>query len=250
MASLANPLKTWKCPQTPEKVSYGTFEEARAAGDRREPEEKAKLYVYACSSCGRWHLSKKNGDENVKSVGDDGLIHSTESIKPETPIRDTRFLVTSAGAKAAQEVTAALREHGHPNEVAMGDLVEWLGWENTDTNRHRARSAIRGLGWTMVGIKRMAVWYRPGHAPVADLSERKTKPDLDKVVEGIKENVEKIVGPKPTPTPKPSVRTPDESKWHTATLNPTMKSLTLEQVMATFKSIGYEMDVRVRKVEK
>lgn len=69
--------KSNRCPHMPDKEKYDTFEIAREIADRREPEEGKKLYVYACSTCGTFHISKKPGDELILEVDDRGTLYST-----------------------------------------------------------------------------------------------------------------------------------------------------------------------------
>ena len=58
-----------KCAQSPDKVKYANWARAREIADKRQKVEGRPLYVYACSSCGHWHISKKKGDEHVASIG-------------------------------------------------------------------------------------------------------------------------------------------------------------------------------------
>jgi len=216
------------CAQSPDKAHYRNFAKAREVADRRQKVEGRPLYVYACSSCGDWHISKKKGDEHVARIGPGGLIHSSESGKITAPgLRDERFLKHDP---STQKIRDALRSHGNPAKVSPASLRQWTGLSYSSIRR-----VMLNEGWTAVGKTTKLVWHRPRLVPEAQPLAPLT-PQSDEQPKEVEQmpiyDEPTIVVNNPTPEPK------------TLDLD-VVGNMTIEQLRIAYLAAGMEIRVTV-----
>jgi hypothetical protein len=215
-----------KCAQSPDKVKYANWARAREIADKRQKIEGRPLFVYACSSCGHWHISKKRGDEHVASIGPGGVIHSSETGRITPPgKRDERFLKTPPNT---QKIRDALRSHGNPSTVSPATLRQWTG-----LSYGVIRRVMTAEGWTEEGKTTKLKWIRPRPVPEVVPSAPLNPVLPDPVNEEVAEVKDEVIYAR-VDTPQPKVLELD-----------VIGHLTIEQLRLSFLAAGLEIQITV-----
>lgn len=158
----AQTASVYRCAKHPEKLQYRTSAEAFDVAERRAPAEGVPIYVYACDHCGYFHLSKKNGTENVgrrMATRRDGRIWETHTQQPAAAVRDVRYLAGHPSVmEAEQALRQALKQHGNPTALSVREAMEWTGLSN-----YRAVTTLERMGWLPDGATRSRRWTHPAH---------------------------------------------------------------------------------------
>lgn len=225
-----------RCPASPDKIQYESFARAREVGDRREKAGETKLYVYNCSDCGLYHLTKRRGDE-VQMIDESAggvKTYSTETPRPPIPERDKRFVVPIN--PNVDKVGAFLQSLGPRDRVTIPKVMK-----NVHLGRDQVKRALIALGWESHGTGKGAYWLNAGRQAPTEVSEKQLNPQtpLHRPSPGRARG--EAVAPR-----RPAAAVSAPSDWTTVEVDiARVKDLTVFQLARAYEAVGLRLTLTV-----
>jgi hypothetical protein len=222
-----------RCPASPDKIQYESFAKAREVGDRRERAGETKLYVYNCTDCGAYHLTKRRGDEVQMIDESAGGVkpYSTETPRPPLPVRDERFVVPIN--PNVDKVGAYLQSLGPRERVTIPKVMK-----HVHLGRDMVKRALIALGWESHGTGKGAYWLNAGRLAPTEVTEKRLNPQTPLHRERHARG--EAVAPRP---PAATVTAPDVGTVEVDLAK--VKDLTVFQLARAYEAIGLRLTLTV-----
>lgn len=255
-----------RCDKHPEKIQYRELMRAFEIADKQAASLGQPIYVYACDSCGYFHLSRSAGGAGAgigRRVKDrNSPLYQLAAPERDHPERDTRFVDDAPGHVTRAAIRDALRTH-NPESLRMADLISWTGADRTILRRE-----LSALGWEMRGVRRAAKWYPPGTAPevsepvpaaahqaksttvtkpkrrLSAVDALKAAPEADAPAEAPEVVSAPPAAPKPAP---PTEALSVAATWQTLP-SEQVADMTVDQLTRAYAAVGIVVEVRLRRV--